>query len=180
MVAVLSEAELAERATNLRVLFSDVDGVLTDGSAYYSAAGEVLKCFNMRDGMGVALLAEHGIRTAFITREASAIAQRRGEKLGLEWVFTGIADKRQHLVAWAAEHGFSLRQIAYIGDDVNDLPALRLLAETSLTAAPSDALPGVREVVHRITNRPGGRGAFREFADFIVELRTKRRLHDDR
>jgi 3-deoxy-D-manno-octulosonate 8-phosphate phosphatase (KDO 8-P phosphatase) len=165
--------ELLRRAARIRLVLTDVDGVLTDTGVYYSARGEAMKRFSMRDGMGVALLRKTGIETAFLTGERSRAVEHRARKLRLPWVFAGIADKAAHLRLILQQTKLCPDQLAYIGDDVNDLELLELLFEHGLTAAPADAVPRVARVVHRVCHAPGGHGAFREFADWILELRAQ-------
>jgi 3-deoxy-D-manno-octulosonate 8-phosphate phosphatase (KDO 8-P phosphatase) len=168
----LPEPELAVRACRLRLVLSDCDGVLTDGTVYYSAHGEELKRFSLRDGMGFERLRDLGIEGAIITRERSPIVERRAEKLGLQ-LYQGVRDKSPALEAILKERGLQLGEIGYIGDDVNDLGPIELLAASGLTAAPSDAAPEVRGAAHIRCSRPGGAGAFREFAEVILELRGR-------
>ncbi|WP_394828229.1 KdsC family phosphatase [Pendulispora albinea] len=169
--ARLTRQELQRRASALRLVLTDVDGVLTDAGVYYSAEGEAMKRFNVRDGMGVELLRERGIITAFLTRERSPIVAHRAEKLRMHLYYMGIHDKRAHLPQIARDTGFSLSELAYIGDDVNDLGVLEAVAERGLTAAPNDAHPSVLPLAHHRCKANGGYGAFREFADWLLELR---------
>lgn len=167
----LPEEELALRARRVRLVLTDVDGTLTDGGVYVSPEGEALKKFSLRDGMGVERLREAGVETAFITRERSPIVARRAEKLKLTFLYMGLLDKLAHLDRILEETELSVAQLAYIGDDVNDLGILRAIGETGLTGAPSDAMPEVKETVHYLCVEPGGRGAFRDFAELILNLR---------
>ena len=146
----------------------DVDGVLTDGSTYYSEKGEVLKKFNTRDGMGIELLRKNGIIPAIITQEDSKIVLKRAEKLKVEEVHMGVKDKLQVIEELARKYSLSLDEIAYIGDDINDLAVLR---EVGLSFAPSDAIPEVKQVVHQVLSRKGGEGAVREAIEFILQTR---------
>ncbi len=160
--------ELARRARQIKLVVSDVDGVLTDAGVYYSARGEELKRFSMRDGMGVERLRDAGIDTAFLTREDSAIVVQRAHKLRVTHLHLAVQNKREFMARWVLQLGISLGHVAYIGDDLNDLEAMRFVGEHGLTAAPSDATPEVlREAQFRAT-LGGGHGAFREFADFIL------------
>ena len=163
--------ELQRRALGLRLLFTDVDGVLTDGGVYYGEGGEELKRFDVRDGMGVELLREAGVATAFLTRERSPSVQRRAEKLGIERIFLGVRDKLAFVEERRAAEGLETGQLAAIGDDVNDLPLLRAVCLEGITGAPADAQPAVREWVHFRCTRAGGGGAFREFAEWLLALR---------
>jgi 3-deoxy-D-manno-octulosonate 8-phosphate phosphatase (KDO 8-P phosphatase) len=130
----LSGPQLRARAGAIRLVVSDVDGVLTDASVYYSGAGEELKRFSMRDGMGVELLRNAGIRTAWMTREQSLIVAARAKKLHIEDLWSGQLDKRQALPQLVAQLGLPAQAVAYIGDDVNDLGALGWVAEAGHTA----------------------------------------------
>ena len=148
---------------------TDVDGVLTDAGVYYSGEGEALKRFSMRDGMGVELLRNAGIRTAFLTREQSPIVAARANKLQIDCVWSGQLDKRQALPGLVQELGFAAQAVAYIGDDVNDLGALGWVAEAGLAVCPADAVPRVAAAAHFITAARGGHGAFRELCDLILD-----------
>lgn len=173
MLKQLSPAEIAQRARRIRLLVSDVDGVLTDAGVYYSARGEELKRFSLRDGMGVERLREAEIETAFLTREDSAIVRARAQKLRLLHVFLGVRDKLAHFPELLARTRLEPGQVAYIGDDHNDLELLDHVAETGLSAAPADAASELLERVHYVTPAPGGHGAFRQFAEFILRLRRQ-------
>lgn len=173
MVRGLSGSELTRRAGRIRLLVTDVDGVLTDAGVYYSARGEELKRFSVRDGMGVELLRTAGIETAFLTRECSEIVAVRAAKLRLVQLHLGIRDKTKHFPELLAAARLREDEVAYIGDDVNDLGLLRLVSEAGLSGAPADANEEVRACVHHVTLAGGGHGAFREFADFILRERTR-------
>ena len=157
--------------TRVRLFAMDVDGVLTDGGMYYSESGDELKKFNTRDGMGIKLLQRAGLITALITMEETKLVMRRAEKLAIPEVHQGARDKLAVLRALAARHGLTLEEMAYIGDDVNDLEALKAVG---FSAAPADAMPSVLEVVTYICRKSGGEGAVREVADLILEAKAKR------
>ncbi len=165
--------ELFARASGIGLLVSDVDGVLTDASVYYGAKGEKLKRFSMRDGMGVELLRQAGIRTAWLTREESAIVRARAKKLQIDAVWSGERDKRQALPRLVQEMGVDPQAVAYIGDDVNDLRALAWAAEAGLAACPNDAVPEVQAAAQFVTTARGGYGAFRELCDLILSSRKE-------
>ena len=148
----------------------DVDGVLTDAGMYYSESGDELKKFNTRDGMGIKLLQASGFVTAFITREKTAIVERRGQKLAVPEVHQGVDDKLTVLTRLAGEYGLTLEQVAYVGDDVNDLEALRAVG---FSAAPADAIPIVLQAVHYVCAKKGGEGAVRELTDLLLAARGK-------
>lgn len=168
----LSGAQLRARAARIRLVVSDVDGVLTDAGVYYSAAGEELKRFSMRDGMGVELLRDAGIRTALMTRENSPIVATRAKKLQIENLWSAQRDKGATLPGLVAELGLMPDQVAYIGDDVNDLGALAWVATEGLAVCPADAVNKVREAAHFVTAARGGHGAFRELCDLILDQRA--------
>lgn len=173
MVSLLKESELAWRAARIRLVLTDVDGVLTDGGVYYGDAGEAMKRFSVRDGMGVERLRVAGITTGFVTRERSAAVAKRAEKLLITHAYLGVCDKRLHLSRILDDAGVANDEVAYIGDDVNDLEILHEIGATGLTGAPADAFPSVATAVHRVTRAVGGHGAFREFAEWILELRDQ-------
>jgi 3-deoxy-D-manno-octulosonate 8-phosphate phosphatase (KDO 8-P phosphatase) len=152
------------------MLAMDVDGVLTDAGMYYSESGDELKKFNTRDGMGIKMLQAVGVITAFVTKEKTAIVERRGQKLAVPEVHQGIDDKLTDLTRLARKHGLTFAQIAYIGDDVNDLDALKAVG---FSAAPADAMPVVLQAVHYVCAKKGGEGAVREIADLILASRGK-------
>ena len=156
--------------SKVRMLAMDVDGVLTDAGMYYSESGDELKKFNTRDGMGIKMLQAAGVVTAFITREKTAIVERRGQKLAVPEVHQGVEDKLTGLTRLVRKHGLTLAQVAYIGDDVNDLEALQAVG---FSAAPADAMPVVLEAVHYVCAKKGGEGAVRELTDLILAARGK-------
>jgi 3-deoxy-D-manno-octulosonate 8-phosphate phosphatase (KDO 8-P phosphatase) len=168
----LSGTQLRARAARIRLVVSDVDGVLTDAGVYYSAEGEELKRFSMRDGMGVELLRNAGIRTALMTRENSPIVAARARKLQIENLWAGQREKAESLPRLVAELGLTPDQVAYIGDDVNDSGALAWAAVEGLAVCPADAVTKVREAAHFVTAARGGHGAFRELCDLILDQRA--------
>ena len=165
------DAELRRRAGRIRLVLTDCDGVLTDTGVYYSATGEELKRFSVRDGMGTELLRLAGIESGIISGEQSAGLERRAEKLMIRRLFTGIRDKDRLMTDILEQTSLTIDQIAYIGDDINDLQVIRRVGENGLTGAPADAMPEVLDAVHHICVATGGHGAFREFADWILSLR---------
>src|SRR2546428_1944437 len=166
----LQRATLLRKLQRVQMLAMDVDGVLTDAGMYYTESGDELKKFNTRDGMGIKMLQAAGFVTAFITREKTAIVERRGQKLAVPEVHQGVDDKRALLTTLVQKYGLSLEQVGYIGDDVNDLEALRAVG---FSAAPADALPAVLKAVHFICKKKGGDGAVRELADLILAAHGK-------
>jgi 3-deoxy-D-manno-octulosonate 8-phosphate phosphatase (KDO 8-P phosphatase) len=173
MVRPLSDSERSRRAERIRLVLTDVDGVLTDAGVYYSERGEELRRFSVRDGMGVELLREAGIATAFLSREHTPMLEARARKLQLPHVFLGVRDKAAALGSILETTACSLEQVAYIGDDVNDLALLLRVGELGIAAAPADAVTEVRRVVHFCTAAVGGSGAFRELSDSIIGRRKE-------
>lgn len=151
--------------SNIKMLVMDCDGVMTDAGMYYNEDGEAFKKFNTKDGKAVELLRGKGIQSAIVTGEETLFVKRRAEKVGIDFVFMGIKQKDKTLMNFARNIGISLNQIAYIGDDVNDLPAIKLCG---VTACPMDASKEVRDCVDIVLDVKGGQGAVRAFADMIL------------
>lgn len=162
--------DLLSRLARVRLLAMDVDGVLTDGGMYYGSGGVELKKFNTRDGMGIGLLHAAGLRTAFISGERLSVIRARARKLKVGDCLVGVAEKGEALERVAVRRGVPLDAVAYVGDDVNDLPAL---AVAGLAIAVADAMEPVRRVAHLVTTRKGGEGAVREVADLILAARAE-------
>ncbi len=155
----------------LRLFATDVDGVMTDGGLYYSNSGEQAKKFNAWDGLGVALLRQAGLVTAVVTLDDTHLVPMRAAKLGIMEVHQGVADKLAVLNALSAKYGIGLEEIAYMGDDLNDIPALRAVG---FSASPANGRAPVRDAVHYVCAARGGEGAVREVADLILAARGVR------
>lgn len=153
----------------IRLFATDVDGVLTDAGMYYSESGDELKKFNTRDGMGIKLLQRIGVITAIVTQERTKLVARRAEKLAIPELHQGVMDKLSLVREMAARHGLMLEQVAYIGDDVNDLETLKLVG---FSGAPADAMPQVKSVVDYVCAKKGGEGAVREMIELILDAQT--------
>lgn len=164
----LQDPLVRRRFARIKALVTDVDGVLTDGGMYYGPSGEVMKKFNTRDGMGIALLRKAGLRIAFITGEKIDIVLRRAEKLQVEDCYLGIDDKWAAMQDFLAKRGISAEDVCYVGDDVNDLPVLQ---RVGVALAVADAAESVKKAAHGVTSRKGGEGAIREIADAILAAR---------
>jgi YrbI family 3-deoxy-D-manno-octulosonate 8-phosphate phosphatase len=165
----MAEPAVLSRARRVRLLCVDVDGVLTDAGMYYGPDGEVLKKFNTRDGMGLARVREAGVAVAIISGEDSAIVHARAAKLKIDDVFCGAADKRTAIDELCARHGLELDEVAFIGDDLNDLSALDCVG---LACAVADASEPVKARAHYVTERRGGDGAVRELCEFLIAARS--------
>lgn len=149
----------------IRLFATDVDGVLTDGGMYYGESGDEWKKFNTRDGMGIKLLQKAGLVTAIVTQERTKLVARRGEKLTIPEVHQGVMDKLAVVREMATRHGITLEQVAYIGDDVNDL---ELLKAVGFSSAPADGMPQVVAAVDYVCRKRGGEGAVREVIELIL------------
>lgn len=161
---------LRERAEKIRMLVLDVDGVLTDGRLYFDNAGNELKAFNTRDGLGLRVLQRCGIEVAVITGRTSNIVAQRMAQLDIEHVYQGRLDKLNAFTHLLEATGMSEEQVCYAGDDWVDLPVL-LRAGLAITVA--DADEHVKEQVHWITQRKGGEGAVREICNLLLTAQGK-------
>jgi YrbI family 3-deoxy-D-manno-octulosonate 8-phosphate phosphatase len=164
----MSRAVPPKLLKRVRALVLDVDGVLTDGGMYYGPNGEGLKRFHVKDGMGLRLVLEAGIAVALISGEASEILRRRAEKLKIADVFIGVEDKLKTLEGFLAARKIAFEDVAYVGDDVNDLPPM---GKVGLPVAVADAVPTVRKAAKWVTSRRGGDAAVREVCDVILSAR---------
>ncbi len=162
--------DVIARARKIRLLVMDVDGVLTDGRMVLSDRGDELKMFHTHDGIGLALAHRAGLATAMVTGETSPIAKSRGEKLGVGTVVLGARRKGEAVDMILAAAGLSSEALAYVGDDLLDVPALK---RAGLAIAVANAVPEVKAVAHVVTTAPGGAGAVRECVELI--LRAQRR-----
>jgi 3-deoxy-D-manno-octulosonate 8-phosphate phosphatase (KDO 8-P phosphatase) len=158
-----------ERARNIRLLVLDVDGVLTDGRLYLSAAGEELKVFHVRDGSGLVAVQRAGITVAIISGRDSAAVTRRAAELGIRYVQQGVADKGAALDQLLEELGVSAAETACVGDDTPDVPMLR---RAGLAIGVADAHPALLAAAHWVTHSNGGQGAVREACDLLLSARA--------
>ena len=157
--------KILKKLKKIRLLISDVDGVLTDGGMYYSEKGEILKKFNTRDGMGVEILLHSKINTILLTRENSNIVKKRGAKIKAAATYIGISNKESELKKICKKFQVSLAEIAYIGDDLNDLEIMKLVG---FAATPLDGVKDIQKIADYVCKNNGGHGAFREIVDLIV------------
>jgi 3-deoxy-D-manno-octulosonate 8-phosphate phosphatase (KDO 8-P phosphatase) len=154
-----------QRAAQVRLVALDVDGVLTDGRLYYGPHGEALKVFDVRDGHGIRMLLGHGIDVAILSSRSSDIVAARARELGIGRVFQGRSDKTEAWNQLLADAGIPATAAGFIGDDLPDLP---VLAAAGLAATVADARDEVKAIAHWVTPQPGGRGAVRALAEFIL------------
>lgn len=152
----------------IRLFLTDVDGTLTDGGMYYTSSGDTMKKFNTRDGMGLQLLQKTGVKVGIITSENTEIVTKRAEKLGIDYLVQGKRDGGKLAAAReiCGELGITLKELAYIGDDVN---CEELLRNAGLAACPADAMPQVKAIpdIH-IMSLKGGEGCVREFINTLL------------
>lgn len=166
---IVFSQELINKAARIRLVALDMDGTLTDGSINIGAEGELFKRFNAKDGLGITVARRHGLRISIITGRRGPIIQRRAEELGIgSDVMSGISDKKQAVLALAEKFELPLESIAFMGDDLNDLPALLTVG---LSAAPADAAEDVRQCVSYIAPHNGGQGAVRDLLELILKAR---------
>ena len=161
------------QARKIKLLIMDVDGVLSDGGIFISAEGEAFKRFDIKDGLGISLWHRMGFKTAIITGRSSAIVEKRAAELGISEVRQGQSNKRIAYAELKRELGLTDEEIAYIGDDLIDLPVLQ---QAGLAVAVADAAPEAKLMSHYVTAHNGGHGAVRETVEFM--LRAKK-LWDD-
>ncbi|MHC5351255.1 KdsC family phosphatase [Metapseudomonas furukawaii] len=157
--------ELLSRAKGVRLAVFDVDGVLTDGRLYFLPGGGEFKTFSTLDGQGIKMLMNAGVRTAIISGRQSEVVERRAQNLGIQHLFQGREDKLVVLEGLLAELGLSHDQVAYLGDDLPDLPVIR---RVGLGMAVANADTFVRQHAHGVTQARGGEGAAREFCELIL------------
>ena len=158
--------DVYHRAQRIRLAIFDVDGVLTDGSLYYTDAGEELKAFNVRDGHGMKMLQAAGVRLAIITSRVSRCVELRAKNLGIDLLYQGAADKLSTFQELLTQLGLDAAASAYMGDDVIDLPVMR---RCGLALTVAEAPAAVKNHAHYVSQAPGGRGAGREVCELIMQ-----------
>jgi len=163
-------ASVREKAKKIRLLLLDVDGVLTDGRIILDDRGVETKQFHVRDGQGIALLMRAGVEVGFITGRSSKVVSYRAKELGLRLVQQGVQDKLGAYARIKAKARLSDEQIAYVGDDIIDLPILR---QAGLAVAVRDGWSGLAAFVDFVTKAGGGNGAVREVADLLLQAQRK-------
>lgn len=151
---------------NIRLVVLDVDGTLTDGGVYIDNNGVESKKFNIKDGAGIVLAKEKGIEFMILTGRKSYCVEKRAGELKIKYIFQGIQNKLSFLKDFLIKEGIPSKEVAYMGDDINDLDCINFVG---FSACPNDAVMKVRTHVNFISHFNGGHGAVREFCDFIVE-----------
>jgi len=161
-------SDFNERLAQIKLLALDVDGVLTDAGMYYAENGDELKKFNTRDGLGLRLLREAGLKTAVLTSEKTELVRRRVEKLKIDHLIQGCENKAEALENILHQENIRPEEVAYIGDDLNDLSVLQLVG---LPMTVSNAVPEVKQIARYITPQKGGNGAVRHVCDLLLRSR---------
>lgn len=162
----MDESVVQERAARIKLLLMDCDGVLTDGRIWILENGEDQKAFHTRDGLGIDLLHRAGLKSGIISGRTSSALQRRAQSLGVSYLWQGRDDKRQAFADTLAQAQVSNEEVAFIGDDLTDLP---LMGQSGLAIAVADAVAEVRERAHYVTQANGGYGAVREAIELILK-----------
>jgi len=160
--------DILDKASRIRLVIFDVDGVLTDGSLFMGDDGQEYKAFNSRDGHGIKMLQKHGVIVGIITGRTSRVVEHRMENLGVTHVYQGKLKKLPAYEELLAKLGIAAEETAYVGDDVVDLPVMR---QVGLAIAVQDAHPLVIKHSHWQTPSAGGRGAARDVCEMIMEAR---------
>ena len=158
-------ADALERAKGVKLMIFDVDGIMTDGTLYYSERGEELKAFNVQDGHGIKMLKQCAVEVALITARLSRAVELRAANLGISHLYQGMEDKRGAYTALLGQLGLSAAQSGYMGDDLLDLP---LITRCGFAATVATAPEAVRTRVHYVARTSAGHGAVREVCEFIL------------
>jgi 3-deoxy-D-manno-octulosonate 8-phosphate phosphatase (KDO 8-P phosphatase) len=165
------------KLAKIKLLLLDVDGVLTDGRIIYDNQGNELKGFDVKDGHGLKMLQRAGIRTGIITGRSSAVVERRAKELGFDFLYQGAKSKLVPYQEILVDAGLIDEQVAYVGDDIVDLPVLR---RVGFSATVADALDDVKPLVDYVASRDGGRGAVREICDMLIRACGQWQLQTER
>jgi len=161
---------LNARLKKIKLLVSDVDGVLTDGGAYYSDNGLHLKKFNIRDGMGMVLLRKAGYKVAIVTSEKTKLVELRAQRLQIDDIHQGVINKVEAVESLMQKYSLAWDDVAFIGDDINDIPVLK---KVGFASVPSDGTSANKRTAHYVTKAAGGNGCVREVCDLLLGLHYK-------
>lgn len=155
---------------NIKLLILDVDGVLTSGQILFGPEGEMIKAFHVQDGLGITLAHKVGLRVAIITGRESQMVTLRGAELKITDIYQGARSKTKALAELMTKYRLTSEQVAYIGDDLNDLPVMALVG---LPCAVANAAPEVKQYAKLVTQHAGGNGAVREVIEYILKAQEK-------
>lgn len=154
----------------IKYIFIDVDGTLTDGQVYIGNQGELCKGFYVRDGLGIQMAIKKGIEPIIFTSRESEIVINRCKELGIKEIYQKIPNKKDKLIEYVEDKGLQYSEIAYIADDLNDLESMKYVgANGGILGCPNDAVDEIIDICDFISNKPGGKGAVREFIEFIMK-----------
>jgi 3-deoxy-D-manno-octulosonate 8-phosphate phosphatase (KDO 8-P phosphatase) len=166
----MTSSDVQQRAARIKLLLMDCDGVLTDGRIWIFENGEEQKGFHTRDGLGIDLWHRAGLKSGIISGRTSSAVERRAQTLGMTFIYQGCEDKRKAFANTVAEAGLTNAEVAFVGDDLNDIP---LMLQSGLGVAVADAALEVREHAHYVTNALGGYGAIREVVELILKAQGR-------
>jgi len=167
----LTKKAFTARLKKIKILLTDIDGVLTDGGMYYTEEGMVMKKFFVRDGMGTSLLHKAGFKTGIISTDVSPIANVRGERLKMDFIYLGVWEKDKALEEICKAEKISFEHVAFIGDDVNDI---EIVKKVGVAVCPKDASDEIKKLAHYICKKKGGNGAYREIVDLILHTNVRK------
>ncbi len=159
------EKKISEKLAKIKMLILDVDGVMTDGGILMDSDGREMKKFNVRDGHGLVMIQRHGIQVAILTGRTSAVVEHRARDLRISEVYQGALNKKEVLATILEKNRLAPEEIAYMGDDIVDIPVLKMVG---FSAAVADALDVVKRSVDFVTVQPGGKGAVREVCEMLL------------
>ena len=162
--------KLLKKFKDIKIVLTDVDGVLTDGGMYYSSKGDTMKKFHVRDGMAVNMLKKHNIQTIIVTKEKNRIITQWAKKMNVKKIFDGVLDKEKILKKVCKEFDVKTSNIVYIGDDFNDI---FLLKNVGISVSPADAWKNTKQIVDYVSEKNGGKGVLREISDLILASNNK-------
>jgi len=165
-VSKLLNQKITNLCKKIKLVITDVDGVLTDGSMYYSDKGEIVKKFHVRDGMGINILLRNGIQTVIVTKENSKIVKKWAKKMNVSKTYSGIKIKEKELEKICKYYKILPSEVAFIGDDVNDIG---LMKKVGFSVTPSDGILQAKKIANYICKTSGGNGALREMIDLILK-----------
>jgi 3-deoxy-D-manno-octulosonate 8-phosphate phosphatase (KDO 8-P phosphatase) len=166
----MTPSEIQERAARVKLVLMDCDGVLTDGRIWVLEEGGDQKAFHTRDGLGIELLHRGGLKSGIISGRTSSAVERRARGLGMSFIWQGCEDKLKAFADTLAQAGLMNAEVAFIGDDLNDIP---LMLQSGLGIAVADAARETREHAHYVTSAVGGRGAVREVVELILKAQGR-------
>lgn len=162
--------KISDRVKKIKIVLTDVDGVLTDGGMYYTSKGDIMKKFHVRDGMGVTLLRKIGIPTIIVTKERTQMVKQWSRNMRISKLFDGVKQKELIIEKICKQFNVEYDEVAYIGDDINDV---ELLKKVGFSAVPNDAIDIAKQNCNYICKTKAGNGALREIAEIILSAKAK-------